>query len=108
MSARAATAGSIGEEILGLFHPPTTMIGGVLVGFVSLRWLTPSLLPNRGSCNPLFWGGTALLRLLINYRTRNRSYWVGAIGDVSRIQSYFRICLDFGNRHISEIQRADT
>jgi hypothetical protein len=43
------------EEILGLFlHAPTAMIGGVLVGFVSLRLLTPSPLPNIGFYNPLF------------------------------------------------------
>ncbi len=46
------------EEILGLFlHAPTAMIGGVLVGFVSLRLLTPSPLPNIGFYNLLFGAG---------------------------------------------------
>lgn len=56
MSARADTAGPIGEEILGLFlHAPMAMIGGVLVGFVPLLLLTPGPLPNIGFYNPLFW-----------------------------------------------------
>ena len=92
---RAQLRPSIGEEILGLFlQAPMATIGGVLVGFVPLLLLTPSLLPNIGLYNPLFWGGSALLESLINYRTGNRSaYWVGAIAVLYLVSVIFRIFL---------------
>ena len=94
------------EEILGLFlHAPTAMIGGVLVGFVSLRLLTPSPLPNIGFYNPLFWGRRALLRLPINYRS---AYWVGAIGVLYLVSVIFSNLSGFRQSPISEIQQADT
>jgi hypothetical protein len=99
-------AGKNREEILGLFlHAPMAMMGGVLVGFVLLLLLTPGPLPNIGFYNPLFRSARALLGSLINYRTRNRSAnWVGAIGGLYLVSvTFFRIFLDFGNRHISEI-----
>ena len=103
----------IGEEKLGLFLPaPMGSYGYDRRRFGRIRVLTIAnskpVTKYRFLHSPLL-GGSALLGLLINYRTRNRSvYWVGASASCISYQSYFRISLDFGNRHISEIQQADT
>ncbi len=82
MGARAATARSIGEEMLGLFlHAPMAMNRRRLGRIRVLTMANSETVTKYRFLQSLSCGGSALLGSLINYRTRNCSaYGVGAIG----------------------------
>jgi len=77
------------REILGLFlHVPLAMVVGTLAGIVLVFFIDPFMatpafrgLPTLGFLKPIYWTSGALLGLLVNYRTQNRSaYCVFTIG----------------------------
>jgi len=82
----------MGKEIWCLFiHIPIAFVGSTCIGLVlnavllgpifGIFGVHPNQLPDLGPFNPLLWGCSLFLGLLINYRTRHRSaYWVGGFG----------------------------